>query len=133
MTTNPKKPAICWGMFRVIGLASHVPKGHHLERSAYVKMRVTSFSKTYAGTRMAHGSQYETGQSVHRQADGMFFYESEEAMNKAARDCEKIEPGLVAGVHAALEASAEAQRHYRVVMEQHLGKHAIQPLELEVL
>lgn len=133
MTTNPNKPAICYGLFRVRGIPDLVEEGHKLERSAYIMMKVTSFSKNHSGTRMAHGQDMQVGKSAHRKADGMFFYESEEAMRSAVLKADKVEIGLIKQVREAMAASAEAQRHYRVVMEQHLGKRAVQPLELEVL
>lgn len=134
MTTNPKKPAICWGLFRISGMPQFVERGDRLDRSTYARMRITSFSKMHNGiTKMAHGSEYESGQSCHRRVDGMFFYETEELMNAAIEVASRHEPGLVKNCHDAIEHSANVQREYRVEMERLLGRRAIQPSELENL
>lgn len=78
---------------------------------------------------MAYGRD-ENGHPTARKADGMFFYQSEEAMNAAIEEAQRIEPEWVAKVREAIEASATVQRQYRVEMESRLGKRAIQPTEL---
>lgn len=132
MSRTKPKPVICWGLFRMAGRPELAASDHGLSHSSYDAMKVTSFSTTSAGTRMAHGQCLVTGASVHRQADGMFFYQSRESMDRAIVVANKREPKLVVEVYAALEKSASVQRAYRIDMELALGKEAIQPLELEL-
>ena len=133
MTTPKPKRAICYGLYPVWGLPMMVDEGHYLESTSYCAMKVTSFTRLRSGTVMAHGAELPTGGSHHRKVDGMFFYETKEAMQLAMKRLSKIEPKLNKEVREAIEHSANVQRGRRILLEKELGQNAIQPLALEDL
>lgn len=132
MTTNPNKPAICYGLFAIRAMPIYLEDAPYLAESKFRRMKVTSFSTLSSGTRMAHGQDLDgTRCSVHSQVKGMFFYESLEAMEEAQEELLKVEYPLVRKVHAAIKLVGDCERELRVKGETALGRRAIQPTELD--
>lgn len=131
MGTNPSKPVICYGMYwndaREYGLPPYVSQ-----------MAVTSFSRLSSGTVMAHGHDYQgAGKiSVHRQAEGMRFYTTREAMEQAvnaARFVASDSSRWTVKVDRLRRELEEATRARRIEIERCLNESDIQPIQLEQL
>ena len=134
MGSSKPKPAICWGLFPIMGIPHMVEKGHSLESSSYVRMKVTSFKRNPRTQKVfAYGALLPVLVTTSHCVDGMFFYESEKAMEDAVKRMSKIEPDLNQQVRDAMQKSYDVQRGRRIILEQELGKHAVMPLELENL
>jgi len=127
MTTAPNKPAIYYAAFHRMPILNGPD---FMQRSGFFRMKVTSFSRLHNGTRMAHGQDMESGGSVHKKADDLLYFQTEARMNEAIKAASRIEPKLVAAAHAAIEASAAAQRAMRIDLGAELAKFRIVPLEL---
>lgn len=132
MTTNPTKRVIAYGFF----LSPYSPQelDNELITERYIDtMGVTSFTRNYAGTRMAHGHSLNDGpkKSIHRKADGMFFFRTQEAMDttiKLIRMTDKRQ----GKEHITLrELFANQQREHRVEIERIAGTKAYQPSEFD--
>lgn len=126
MTTNAKKPVICYGAFvnleRIENLGLYA-----------CRIGVTSFSTNWFGTQMAHGHSLEPGnygQTTHRKAETMRFYPSEDRMNLCIERAFNLAGDYDSAIEAAEKKLAEVKRQRRISCEQALGRHEIQPSEL---
>lgn len=131
MTTNPTKRVICWGLW--VSPQGAIEFDGKVQPRYMEMMGVTSFSQNFAGTRMAHGHSLNDGpkKSIHRKADGMFFYQTREAMETVATLIHLVDRKHHAKIQAAIELSAQVQREHRLHIERVAGAKSIQPAELE--
>ena len=127
MTTNAKKPVIYYGAF--VNLQRHADLPLYASR-----MGVTSFSENWAGTHMAHGHSLEPGnygQTTHRKAEDMRFYQSEDRMNLCIERAFNLAGLYDPAIHDAECQLREVERQRRISCEEALSKYEIQPSLLD--
>lgn len=131
MTTNAAKPVIYYGLFASNYLPS-LDEREHMQSRYIETMGVTSFSQNKAGTRMAHGHSLGSAKrSVHRKADGMCFYLTQDAMDKALKAMHKHDDDSAVMLKQMRQALSILDKDVRIEHERLLNLHAVQPAELE--
>ena len=125
MGTNKVKQEICWGL-------RWWPANPAQETPEFItEMRITSFSINASGTLMAHGSDANTGQSIHRRVDTFdMFYPTKKQMKDAILRYTYISTRHVRQQQQLLNDMAELLREQKIERGQLLGKGSFTPLEL---